>query len=804
MVPNRSMKKIYNCFLTLLILLFLSEVVVGQQARTVSGIVLDEEKKPLPAAEVALFTVSDSNLVAGSFTDNKGAFFFKAKPGEYFLRISLLTFDNRFEKLSLRSEDLKLGILQLNPRSSSLDDVTIVAEKQLMELDLDKRVYNVGLDLSNRGANGLDIMQNIPSVEVDYDGNVSLRGSDNVRILVDGKQSGLAGINSNDALRQLQGDMIEKIEVITNPSARYDAEGDVGIINIVLKKQRRGGLNGSLDLTAGYPANYGAALNLNYKSKNYNLFGSYGFNLRRGPGSGTGYQEFTYPDTTYVYRQSSKRVRGGPGQNIRAGADFFLDKNNTLTISGLYSVRRGIHNSEIEYEDLDFVGEVSREVGRTEDETDRDVTREGNLNYERKLTGKDHKWTFDMKYSDNTEYEEAELNETSPDPDYASIAQRTFSNDDEFNWLFQTDYVRPIGKDGKFETGAKATLRRLENDYELQQLFGSEWITNGEFANAMIYTEDIYAAYVMAGNKTGKLSYQGGVRAEYSDIETELVATNESNPRDYLNFFPSANLSYEFKPGNFVQANYSYRISRPRHWWLMPFFSFADSRNFFSGNPNLNPEYTHSSELGYLRQWEKGNVLASVYYRKTTDAIQRVLLSDSLGFTRRFPINLGTEDNVGLEISGSQRFFKWWSVNGSMNSFWSVADGTYENVRYYAETFAIQGRLTSRWRIGKVNLQSSFTYHSPRKIQQGRELARYSWDAGASHDFWKGNATISLSARDILNSRFRRTVVIGDNFYAETKRQWRARQFLVSFNYRLNQAKRQGRSGGGFDGGGEF
>ncbi|MEM7040145.1 MAG: outer membrane beta-barrel family protein, partial [Bacteroidota bacterium] len=329
-----------------------------------------------------------------------------------------------------------------------------------------------------------------------------------------------------------------------------------------------------------------------------------------------------------------------------------------------------------------------------------------------------------------------------------------------------------------------------------------EWTPEPNFTNLLVYTENIYAAYLMAGNKSGKFSYQGGLRGDLSDITSEFVQTDTIYARDYFNLFPSAHLSYELSKGHFLQLGYSYRINRPRHWWLSPFFTFADSRNFMSGNPNLNPEFIHSTELGYLKQWEKGSVLTNLYYRHTRDQIVRIQISDSTGFTRNFPVNLGTQDAFGLEVSGSYPLFKWWTVTGNANYFYAISEGNYEGVDYGAETFIFNGRITSKWRPStRLALQTSFDYDSPRNDNQGRTLARYAWDIGASLDVLKNKGTLSFSGRDILNTRKRRRTVIAETFTSVSSHQWRARQFLLNFSYRINQKKRPDRRGGDFEGG---
>ncbi len=769
----------------------------GPGAR-ITGNVVAADGSAIPFASIAL--CRDSVLVTGTASDEEGMFSLRTRPGKFDLKISFLTYrDTVLSGLLVKSGELSLGTITLREGSTTLQEVMVKGERAQMELKLDKRVFNVSKDISNIGANAAEVLDNIPSVTVDVEGNVSLRGSENVRILIDGKPSGLTGISSPDALRQLQGDLVDKVEVITNPSARYEAEGEAGIINIVLKKEKRKGLNGALELRAGYPANYGASLNFNARKEWINFFGNYGIGFRNRPGAGATYMAFDYADTSYSYEQESAHVRGGLSQNVRAGMDIDLGRQSSVTLAGLYSFTDGQNNAEVVYLDFDELNIQSGQVDRTEDEAEDDWRRELSFNYRKTFKQEDRLFTVDAKWMGGGETELADLREVSTDPLFLPVIQQTSSTEDDKRWLFQTDYVHPFSKEGKFEAGGRATLRTLDNDYLLQDyLNDSIWAVNADFDNHLIYEENIYAAYLMAGNKSGNFSYQLGVRAEYSDITTTFLQTNDINHRDYLNFFPSSHFSYEFKQENFIQLSYSRRISRPRHWWLFPFYGLKDSRNLHYGNPNLDPEYTHSFETGYLKQWQNGSLLGSIYYRHTTDLMGRLLVSDSAGITQNFPVNLGVEDNYGLECAGSFEPNRQWSFNGSFNFFRAIENGDYNGVTYTADTYAWTSRVSARWRIRrKFSCQSSFRYRSPRTSNQGRRLSMYNWDVGAALDLFKGNGTLTLSAKDVLNTRKRRHVVIEDNFYSESEFQWRSRQITLSFNYRLNQQnRRKGRGRG--------
>ena len=809
-------KYYYTSFLMMLLLLFSVSTFAQQGAWkgkggakveiTLKGKVLNRGTKvPLDYATVSLFK-EDKTLADGTITDEKGRFSITTEPGNYYVEVEFLSYHKKTIAdivLSKEKQWVDLGEILLVENSTMLEEVEVVAEKSQMELKLDKRVFNVGKDLANAGNNASEILENVPSVSVDVDGNVSLRGSENVRILIDGKPSGLVGISGTDALKQMQGDMVQSVEVITNPSARYDAEGEVGIINIVLKKGKKKGVNGSFGLTAGYPENFGASYSLNLRRKQFNFFSNFGVNYRNAPGSGYNNQKF-YTDELLADRQVTRaHERGGLSGNIQLGTDWYINDQNILTASVLTKYSAGDNLATVTYNDFELNGNLLDRIVRINDEEETKINGEAALSYQRLFTTKDHKLSLDFKYiiGDDTEigtYDETSIS-NSP------LLQRSESSEDQVEWFLQTDYVHPIGKDGKFETGLKASFRTIQNDFKVEDFVGdNSWEVLPDFFNELRYDENIYAAYLMYGNKWNKISYQFGLRTEYSDITTALLLTNEVNPRTYLNWFPSAHFTYELSEQNQFQLSYSRRLSRPRFWYLLPFFTYSDNRNLFTGNPDLNPEYTDSYELGYLKYFEKGSFLSSVYYRYRTGVIERVTTVNAAGSTLRIPINLLSQDAYGIEFNLSYELLKWWKFNANFNFYRAISEGLYEGQALASDTYTWQTRVNSKMTILKdVTFQTSLNYRAPNETTQGRTLAFYSVDSGLSKDILKGKGTLTFNVKDVFNTRKWRSITdITDVYYSESSFQWRARQFLLTFNYRLNQKKSRGRQGGGYQGGG--
>ena len=774
----------------------------------INGKVMDESSQAIPFASVAVYSLPDEKLIKGTATDENGRFFIPIKPGTYTLKISFLSYrEKTINNIEVTAGGFDAGVVQLTAGDIALDEVEVRGEKSEMQLQLDKRVFNVGKDITKLGSNVVELLDNVPSVTVSVEGNVALRGSENVRILIDGKPSGLTGISSTEALRNLQSSLVDRVEVITNPSARYDAEGEVGIINIVLKKNRRDGFNGSFDVKAGWPHHYGLAYNLNYRKNKVNLFTNYGLTYREGPGGGKVYTEIMEGgDIVNIYNTEREHVRGGLANNLQFGVNYFLNSSSTLTASGLYNYSIGRNNATVIYSDMDENANVFSTTTRTDKEKEPRHEVEAALNYQKRFKRKGHEWSVDAKWILRDDTEETKYTEANPQ--WTDILQQRSDNvEDERTYLIQTDYVLPFAKDGKFETGLRGNFRNIQNVYKVEQLNDNIWEVFEGFKDELFYTENIYAAYLMAGNKTGNFSYQGGIRAEYSDITTELKSSNEINPRDYLNWFPSVHLAYELPQKNTVQLSYSRRLSRPRFWYLLPFFTFSDSRNIFRGNPNLNPEYTDAYELGYLKNHEKGSFLATVYYRHRTGVIERVIIATddaATGFTERFPINMATQNNWGVEMNIAHQIMDKWRTNLNVNTYRAITEGEYEGKKLYSDTYTWNGRLSTKINLPyQIDFQTSFNYRSPEISTQGKRLSMYSWDAGLSKDVLKGKGTITLTANDLLNTRKRRYLTETESVYSKGEFQWRARQILLSFNYRLKQQKKRGGGYGG-NGGGDF
>ncbi len=789
----------------------------GPPKVTIKGKVVDSDSKtPLEFATITFFSQKDESIKGGGVTDLDGNFSIETTPGTY----------AKIEFIAYLAKELKeipfakgvpaidLGTIELSPDAAILDEIEVTAEKSQMQISLDKKVFNVGKDLSSKGGSAEDILDNVPSVAVDIEGNVTLRGSGGVRILIDGKPSGLVGADNANGLRSIPANMIDKVEVITNPSARYEAEGMAGIINIVLKKNQKKGVNGSFDITVGVPETYGAAINLNYRKDKLNFFINYGLQYRTGPGGGFTYQENYRGDTTFISDQQRSINRGGLNNSIRFGADYFFSQKSTLTTGMTYRIGKDDNNSELKYFDyINNISQLEQFTLRTDDETEDESNLEYFITHTQKFKRKGHELVTDVRYSDKSEVESSDFIEKYFDSDLnpngtADLLQRSRNDEGNGNLQFQVDYTQPFAKNGKYELGYRSSFRNITNDYLVEEFDDIAWAPLEGFNNNFIYNENIHSVYGIYGNKIKRFSYQAGLRFEATDLNTELKQTNEVNDTIYSGFFPSVFLSYEADGENSFQVSYSKRLRRPRFWDLNPFFTFSDARNTFSGNPAVGPENTDSYELSYIKYWDKASLTSSVYFRHSTDVIARVLEDKGDGTTDRKPQNLNTRDDYGFEFTYNVQPYKWWRINGNFNFFRSITDGSNVNQSFNADTYSWQSRITSKTTILKnIDLQLRGNYRAPRETIQGTRKGIFTIDVGASKDIFNKNGTITLSVRDIFNSRKRVFETFGDNFYREGEFQWRARAATLTINYRLNQKKKRGggrRGGGDFEGGGEF
>ena len=814
----------------LLLSLFVLLLNLAQASILVKGHVLDKTSgQPLEYATVQVFSNPDRSFVNGVITDVKGKFELRVEKGEYAFEIKYIGYKlvTKTVKLSGDKPIVDLGKIQLVPDEHLLDEVEIVAEVSTYEMTLDKRVFNVGKDVSTTAGNAIEVLENIPAVSVDVEGNVSLRGDEGVRILIDGKESGLTGMSTQDALRAVQADMIERVEVITNPSVRYDAEGSAGIINIILKKDNRQGFNGVVNAHFGYPWQAGVGFSANYRIKRFNFFGSYNYNFRSNLGRGyNSTQRFDLDpltgDTifTQLSEQTTSRTMRRNGHNVRVGTDFYATDNDIISLAFVYRHSTNRTNPIVAYQDVyPLLDSLSLYDEREEKWQEKEPAYEVTLDYDKKFEREGQSLKASVRYFHNAEVSYSDITEmVYPDMEKDSILsalyQATKADESQDNVQASIDYVHPFARKAVWEIGAKYTYRNIQSLSEVSQMdVDSTYFTLPDYTYDFGYREQVAALYTSIGNDWGRWSGQIGVRVELTDIRTILRDFGGSGidsingGKPYVNVFPSAHLNYSINERNQLQVSYARRIRRPGYWEMSPFRSYNDNRNIRMGNPALKPVFMDSYELGYIHLWDKATFSFTAYYRHGTNMIRRyTYLIDSVYYTQ--PINFGKSNDFGAEAVVQGNVTKWLNLNGNINFFRSHTKGTIDSTEYVTKSWMLFTRLVAKFSIKKwFDFQITGHYHAPHVEPLGRRDGEWWIDMGISRDVFKGNGTVTFNVRDVFATRGHGGKSWGDHFVQYSTNSWNKTTFQLNFSYRINQqqGKRDRRQMGGDDddGGGD-
>ena len=769
---------------------------------TVSGKVIDNEtKQELEYATIILKPVNGKQITGG-ITDENGNFNIETTKGMYNISVEFISFESLTIKNKNLDSDTSLGTISLNIDSQLLDEVEIIAEKSTVEIRLDKKIYNVGKDMTVKGGNASDVLDNVPSVTVDVEGNVSLRGNENVRILIDGKPSGLVGLSGTDALRQLPAEAIEKVEVITSPSARYDAEGTAGILNIILRKGKAQGFNGSLTLTAGNPDNFGASASLNYRTRKANFFTNTGYSYRNSPG-------YSSSDVSYLddfgsinsfRNEDIEYNRERKGFNTRFGVEYYLTDKSSIIGTVLYRKSDGDDFALNLIEELDINNNLSKSSERNEKENEKDKTIEYNLNYTKDFDKSGHKLTLDFQYGESDENEFNYITDVVNYPVFSeNPPERNTTDNNDKEIQFKGDYTLPIGENTQFEFGFKIESDNLTSDYLVENFENNQFVNDTDFSNTLNFEQDVYAIYSQYGKKINKFSYLLGLRAETTDRKINLIQSNEVYNKKYTELFPTVNLGLEFNDSESLTLGYSKRLRRPRHWFLNPFESKTSQTYIRKGNVNLDPTYSNSFDLGYLKRWDKFTLNSSIYYQHAknnfemaqTEEFRTINGVNTLVIIRN-PINLSTQDRYGFEFTANYNPFKWWRISNSFNFFKSVTEGDYNNVSYDSEDTSWFTRLTSRITLpGNIEWQTRGMYRGPSEGAQSKRKGMAMVNLAFSKDILKEKGTVSLNVSDLFNTRKREMTSYTPSTISESEFQWRKRQILLNFTYRFNQKKKR-------------
>lgn len=797
----------------------------------VTGKIIDKDNNlPLEYATVAFFSKERGEIVEGGITDINGEFNIRIPNGIYDVTIEYISYKTvTFENKNL-FENVDLGTIALELNLETLDAVEIVAEKTTVEIKLDKKIYNIGKDLTTAGGTVSDALNNVPSVSVDVEGSISLRGNENVRILINGKPSALAGFGDSNILSQLPADAIERVEVITSPSARYDAEGTAGILNIILRKKEILGFNGALNFTLGNPDNAGLSANLNYRTEKFNVFSNIGYRYFDAPRN-------SFTDITYFDRivdgspispeyqriiEDEDVTRLNRNYNANVGVEYFLSKKTSVTGSIFYRYGEDADLSKNNSDRFNNDAIVERTL-RNERQNEEDNSYQISLNYITKFNDDGHELTADFQYESDSEDQRLNINEdyiftdkTNPDP---FQNERVFATEDQKEYLLQADYVLPIGDNARFEAGYRGRFENEITDYNLEQenIQNNTFFVNDTISNVFDYTQNVNAFYTQYGTKFGQFSFLLGLRLENTQLKGNIdsrltdeeleeafgfpIETDFDN--NFLGLFPTVNLIYNLRPEDSdieesITFGYNRRINRPRGWFLNPFPSRSSRTNVFQGNPNLDPAFASSFDLGYLKRLDKITLTTSIYYQYETGAFERIRentgqqTSDGIDIIRLIPVNLSTNERTGGELGVLYNPNKWLRLNSSFNIFQFKTKGEFNGVDYGANNLSWFTRFSSKITLPyEIDWQTNAYYIGPRQNAQNKTKGIFSMDVAVSKEIFKDKATVSLNVRDVFNSRIFRRTTETESFFSNNESQWRVRQINLSLLYRFNQQKKR-------------
>ncbi|MFP2994709.1 TonB-dependent receptor [Spongiivirga sp. MCCC 1A20706] len=777
----------------------------------VTGKVIDADTNtPLEYATITLQNEKSPEKITGGITDLNGNFSVDASFGIYTIKVEYISFSPVILKNQRIRGPLDLGTISLKIDAQQLEEVEVIAEKTTVEIRLDKKIYNVGKDLTVRGGTVTDVLDNVPSVSVDVEGNVALRGNDDVRILINGKPSGLVGLNSTEALRQLPAESIEKVEVITSPSARYDAEGTAGIINIILRRSKLQGLNGAITTNIGYPESYGISGNLNYRVGDFNFFTTSGYNYRTTQGNSLNDTRFfDRGDGESFLKEQREFDRIRQGFNGSFGAEWYINDQTSITGS---IVIRDSDNENNSTNSLLQTASNGTQINSTRftPEEEADKTVQYSFLFDKKFEKAGHELSFEFQYETSDEIEDALI--TLDDIPSESVT----TDEAQDRILLQLDYVLPLNEKQQLEFGYRGNFIDLLTDYNVDFFnvnSGFDPTTDNELLdNQLNYREYVNALYSQYGEKIKKFSYLLGLRMEDSRITIQQFASNDFDRKTYTSWFPTVNLSYEFTEKQSITLGYNRRIRRPRSRFINPFPARNSATNLFQGNPDIDPVFTDAVDFGYLNRFGKVTLNSSIFYQRSTGVFQ--FITEDTGETiflngqetpvlRRTPVNLSSSDRYGFEFNLTYNPNRKWRLNTNFNVFQVITDGEFNGIDFSAENLSWFIRLNNKYTLpGKVDWQTNIFYRGPSETAQSKSKGIFTTSMAFSKDVFKEKGSIAFNVSDLFNSRKRRSESFTPISFTESEFQWRERTFNLAFTYRFNQKKkrsRNGRPGGGDD-----
>lgn len=761
-----------------------------QQELHIKGAIIESSSNlPVEFATVLIADKTTEKPITGTTTNEKGQFQLQTTASNFYIEVSFIGFNTKkIEQFTIKNGQIDLGTIVISENLAELDEVVVRAEKSQTVFKLDKRVFNVGTDLSSTGASALEILNNVPSVNVNIEGQISLRGSQGVQILINGKPSVLTSEEGGNALGSITADMIESIEVITNPSAKYEASGTSGIINIIMKKSEKRGLNGSVTLNTGVPNNHSIGLSLNRRTEKFNLFSQIAYGRRTFPRESE--SRSLDKATGTLLSSDGDSDKNENFFNLILGTDYHINDNNVLTLSGHYAFEDEKEHADQAFSFRDASNTVTSAWNRRELTTATNPKWQYELQYKKDFEShKDRSLLFSALGSSFGKDKISTFTNTTISGTDQDMLQQALTEFVEYEYTFKLDYTHPFSDQMMLEVGGQYVINDVSNDYEVLDYINTVWEVNDTFTNVFDYNQDVLGVYGTFGYEGDKWGIKGGLRLEHTNLKTELQNTGERNNQNYTNLFPSVHTSYKLTEDVSLQAGYSRRIYRPNLWSLNPFVSFRDNFNLSTGNPNLQPEFTDSYEIASIVKFEKGSFNFGLYYRDTDDVIERIAtFEDNVTTTR--PENVGTNRSTGAEFNAKYNMTNWLTFTADVNYNYFNRKGQFDT-----QNFDFSGDQWSSRVVSKIKLPADFrmeitgNYRSKYQDVQSEIDDNIFMDLGVRKKLMKGRLNLNLSVRDVFASRIRRAVTdqLDFNRYSYSKR-GRFITFGISYGFGKGEA----------------
>jgi outer membrane receptor protein involved in Fe transport len=789
------------------------------KAGTIRGTIQDSlTNGAIEYATIGLYRLPDSTLVSGTVTDQSGSFSFKGiSNGNYYLEAGFIGYTKKHFTINLTAQQsyADLGTVVLHPDIKQIGEVTVVAQNKQVEYKIDKKVVNVSQDISASGGSLVNVLENTPSVQVDIDGNVLLRGSSSFQLLIDGKPSVVQG---SEGLQQIPASAVQSLEIITSPSAKYDPDGDAGIINIIMKKQKNTGIGGVVNASVGSRDKYTGDFLLNFRKQKVNFYVGGEYANQKNYNTMEGERRTYGLDTTTYILSSGEGVFTRQSLNLKSGLDYSFNQKSTLSLSGAVTDRE--FNRSFENMNHWYTVPATLDSFYIDESNGGDKSLDYNLNLDfiKNYDDKGHMLQASVYYVFGKESESEYTNVSKTNSDYEIIASdplqtRSRTEQPESNLRLELDYARPLGSK-LLEVGLQSRWDKSNAQYiyEDYQPTDNEWVQNDSISNSLDYLDALQSAYASLSGPVGKFEYKVGLRAEYDNRSLDQLTSKESYTYEKLHFFPSFYINRKIGENNQIQFNYSRRVRRPDERDLNPFKEYRGSNNVMYGNPELKPEFTNAFELNYQYTFEKGFVSFETYYRTTNDRITRISGIDTLNGKEVYTFtstNANNDNSLGVELMGNADVTKWWQLNLTGNVF------------RYQLTGNVDGRdvnsISTSWRTNLNNffklkwdtrLQLTAVYNGPNKTLQGEGKGFFVTNVALRKEFLKKQLTVTFNVRDIFRTANRSFTSEGPNFYTYNMNKRESPIFMINLTYRINNYRQAARrsngseqedSGGGMD-----